>query len=376
MVCPSRARLILAKGLSPSPKARAGFWIAGEAKGSKHGRGRRFKPPPPTNRRLHRGPTTWWPVFVPSGARCPFPYPRTKDPDGELPPRRRSAALAGAGRRLACVGSRSRRRCTHAPIRDSTRPLASEGRNGGDVRPTSRVDRPRRALHVRPLRSGVAGLPRAVGCDAHRKQRRRDGIDVGTCDRAHARGPVAVRLPSEAPARVRTMPRPRRRSRDAGEGPGRPRIAQGRLPEALVRSSGSRGPGRRRRGGTPVHVRRGAVADRTAHGGLRARPVRIARPSAPAATSIETRRVQVWRLTVGLYFVARVISTLMHPAADASASQTDVTSSPPAVVSPARSSQRVVKEPTEPNGNPRYSGGIAFRPSDAEVQLRGFRVSP
>ena len=74
----------------------------------------------------------------------PFPYPRTKDPDGELPPRRRSAALAGAGRRLACVGSRSRRRCTHAPIRDSTRPLASEGRHGGDVCPTSRVDRPRR----------------------------------------------------------------------------------------------------------------------------------------------------------------------------------------------------------------------------------------
>ena len=35
-------------------------------------------------------------------------------------------------------------------------------------------------------------------------------------------------------------------------------------------------------------------------GGLRARPVRIARPSVPAPTSIETRRVQIGRLMIGL----------------------------------------------------------------------------
>ncbi len=106
-------------------------------------------------------------------------------------------------------------------------------------------------------------------------------------------------------------------------------------------------------------------------GGLRARPVRIARPSVPAPKPIEARRVQVERILIGMYFVSLVVSTLMQPAVDASVVQTDVTSSPPAVVSPARSSQGEVKEPTEPNGNPGHSGDIAFRPSDAEVQLRG-----
>ena len=93
-------------------------------------------------------------------------------------------------------------------------------------------------------------------------------------------------------------------------------------------------------------------------GGLRARPVRISRPSAPAAPSIETRRVRVERVMICLYFVAQIISTLMQPDADASVAQTDVTSSPSAVVSPARSGQHVVKEPTEPNGTHRYSCDI------------------
>ncbi len=236
----------------------------------------------PTNRRRHRVRPPGGRVYVPWFSALPFPYPRTKDPDGELPPRRRSAALAGAGRRLACVGPRTRRRCTHAPISYAVRPLASEGRHGGDVHPTSRVDRPRRALHVWPLRSRIAGVPRAVGCDAHRKQRRRDRIDVGTGDRAHAWSTVTVRLSSEAPARVRTMPRRRRRGRDAGAGPRRPRSAHGRLPNALVWSDGSCGPGRRRRGGTPIHVRRRAVAGRTALG-------RSPRPAGPDRTAIRPR---------------------------------------------------------------------------------------
>jgi hypothetical protein len=71
-------------------------------------------------------------------------------------------------------------------------------------------------------------------------------------------------------------------------------------------------------------------------GGLRPRPVRITRLSVPAVTPIETRRVQVGRLMIGLLFL-NVISTLMQPAPDASAAQTDVTSSPPALVSPSRS---------------------------------------
>ena len=124
-------------------------------------------------------------------------------------------------------------------------------------------------------RSGVLG---------DRDQRRRDRIDVGTDHRAHVRSPISVRLSGAAPARVRTMPCPRRRSRDAGEGPGRTRIAHGRLRSALVRSGGSCRPRRRRRGGTPVNVRRGAVADRTALG----RPPRLAGTDPTATRPVVT----------------------------------------------------------------------------------------
>jgi hypothetical protein len=90
---------------------------------------------------------------------------------------------------------------------------------------------------------------------------------VGTDHRAPVRSAISLRLSSSAPPRVRTVPCPRRRSREAGHGPWRPRIARGRLRSALVR----RLVPTRRRGadGAPVHVRRGAVADRTAFGGPR-----------------------------------------------------------------------------------------------------------
>ena len=131
---------------------------------------------------------------------------------------------------------------------------------------------------LRPLRGDVAGAPRAVRRAGHGEQRRRDRIDVGADHRAPVRSAISVRLSGAAPARVRTMPCPRRRSRDAGEGPGRSRIAHGRLRSALVRSGGSCRPRRRRAGGTPVHVRRGAVADRTALG-------RSPRPAGPDPTA-------------------------------------------------------------------------------------------
>ena len=161
---------------------------------------------------------------------------------------------------------------------------------------------------------------------------------MGTCDRAHARGPVTVRLPSEAPARVRTMPRRRRRGRDAGDVLG----DHGWL-MAVCRTHWS-GPTARADPAAEVEAELLSTYGvellpiEQLSGGLRARPVRITRPSAPAATSIETRRVQVGRLMIGLVFV-QAISALMQPALDASVVQTDVTSSPPALVSPSRSGQ-------------------------------------
>ena len=64
---------------------------------------------------------------------------------------------------------------------------------------------------------------------------------------------------------------------------GEPRIARGRLRSALVRSGGSCRPRRRGTGGTPVHVRRGAVADRTALG-------RPPRPAGPQHTATRSSR--------------------------------------------------------------------------------------
>ena len=110
-------------------------------------------------------------------------------------------------------------------------------------------------------------------------------------------------------------------------------------------------------------------------GGLRARPVRIARPSAPAATSIETRRVQIGRFMIGLVLV-QAISALTQPAADASAAQTDVTSSPPAVVSPARSGQLVVKEPIEPKIALRFSCDIPTRHRPAKMLVKRCSMLP
>jgi hypothetical protein len=76
-------------------------------------------------------------------------------------------------------------------------------------------------------------------------------------------------------------------------------------------------------------------------GGLRTRPARITRLSVPAATPTMTSRVNAWRILIGMYFVARVIGTLIQPAPDASAAQTDVTSPPVALVSPSRSATGV-----------------------------------
>ena len=119
---------------------------------------------------------------------------------------------------------------------------------------------------MRPLRSGIAGLLGEVGCE------RIGGSVVGTVSMwgrviEHTRG---ARSRFAYPARLRLVCGP---CLAVGAGAVTPvRVLgdhgslTGRLPNALVRSGGSCGPGRRRRGGTPVHVRRRAVADRTALG--------------------------------------------------------------------------------------------------------------
>jgi hypothetical protein len=88
-------------------------------------------------------------------------------------------------------------------------------------------------------------------------------------------------------------------------------------------------------------------------GGLRARPVPITRRPVPAVTPAATDRLNAWRVLVAIYFVARVIGTLLQPTEDASAAQPDVTSSPSALGSSSTSTThvRTAPETSEPSGS-------------------------